>query len=338
MSVTLVFLAHAGFGDVVPGGLGVTIFFFLSGFLITTLLRLEFASTRMINVRAFYLRRLLRLGPPLVLTLLIAYGLVWAGLHGGGATLRGLLSQMFYFANYFSLYFDPTGAQVPNGTNILWSLAVEEHFYLAFPLVYLLLARRLGARAMAKVFVAAVCVVLAWRFYLAAQPDFRMERTYFASDTRLDSILFGAIFALYVDAPGQRPNPSAYNMRDAMLFVAGASLLLATLTIRNGYFRETLRYSLQGVALMPLFYCAITYAETPLFRPLNWAWMRRIGVYSYSIYLVHYIVIANVERNAPLANHLLIAMVVSATTSLLYAAAVERWMESRLRVLRRMIH
>lgn len=338
LSVTLVFVAHAGLGDAVPGGLGVTIFFFLSGFLITTLLRLEFAKTADVNVTAFYLRRFLRLGPPLLLTLVIAYGLVLAGVHDGGATLSGFLAQMFYFANYYTLFFDPTSTHVPYGTGILWSLAVEEHFYLAFPLVFLLLARRVGARTMASVFIAVSCGVLAWRLYLAAQPDFRVERTYFASDTRLDSILFGSIFALYFDVTRERPRTERRTTRHAALFLSGAAILLTTLVIRNVYFRETLRYTLQGIALMPLFYCAIVYAETPLFRPLNWAWMRRLGVYSYSIYLIHYLVISSVERNAPLGRHLWFVLLAAGTLSVLYAAAVERWIESRLRVLRRRFH
>ncbi len=336
--MTLVFVAHAGLGDAVPGGLGVTIFFFLSGFLITTLLRLEFAKTSDVNVKAFYLRRFLRLGPPLLLTLLIAYGLVLAGVHDGGATLNGFLAQLFYFANYFALFFDPTSTQVPHGTGILWSLAVEEHFYLAFPLVFLLLARRVNTRTMAGVFIATCGVVLAWRFYLAAQPGFRVERTYFASDTRLDSILFGSIFALYFDVTGERSRTADTTTRDAVLFASGIAMLLATLVVRSVYFRETLRYTLQGIALMPLFYCAIVYADTPLFRPLNWPWMRRIGVYSYSIYLIHYIVIASVERNLPLGHELWFVLLAAGTLSVLYAAAVERWIESRLRVLRRRFH
>ena len=338
VSVTLVFVAHAGFADRVPGGLGVTIFFFLSGFLITTLLRQEFAQTSDVSVKAFYMRRFLRLGPPLLLTLLIAYSLVLAGVHPGGATVQGFLAQMFYFANYFALFFDPGSTQVPYGTGILWSLAVEEHFYLVFPIVFLLLARRLSARRMAALFLATCVAVLAWRLYLAAQPGFRVERTYFASDTRLDSILFGCIFALGFDVTRDRTRSATTTTRDTMLFVAGAATLIATLVIRNGYFRETLRYTLQGIALMPLFYCAIVYADTPVFRPLNWAWMRRIGVFSYSIYLIHYIAIANVERNTLLGHQIWFVLLAAGTISILYAAAVERWIESRLRVLRRRFH
>src|SRR5258708_23783464 len=65
VSFMLVFLAHAGLEDKIPGGLGVTIFFFLSGYLITTLLRTEADQSGRISIRDFYLRRGLRLFPPL---------------------------------------------------------------------------------------------------------------------------------------------------------------------------------------------------------------------------------------------------------------------------------
>jgi peptidoglycan/LPS O-acetylase OafA/YrhL len=191
---------------------------------------------------------------------------------------------------------------------------------------------------MAALFIVTCGAVLAWRLYLAAQPGFRIERTYFASDTRLDSILFGSIFALFFDVTRDRSRTAETTRRDGLMFAAGAVTRIATLVIRNGYFRETLRYTLQGIALMPLFYCAIVYADSPMFRPLNWSWMRRIGVYSYSIYLIHYIAIASVERNAPLGHQIWFVLLAAGTISVLYAAAVERWIESRLRVLRRRFH
>ena len=334
----LVFISHAGLGEVVPGGLGVTVFFFLSGFLITSLLRQEFAKTSDVSVKSFYIRRFLRLGPPLILTLLIAYGLVLAGVHRGGATISGFLAQLFYFANYFALFFDPAHDKVPDGTGVLWSLSVEEHFYLLFPIVFLVLARRYSAKAMMKLFIVTCGVVLAWRLYLAAQPGFFVSRTFFATDTRLDSILFGSIFALGFDV-AKAPTPvSRMSPRDAVLFACAALTLLVTLVIRNEYFRETLRYTLQGLAMMPLFYCAIVYAEGPLFCPLNWAWLRRIGVYSYSIYLIHYVVVFSVERNGPFGDNSILIFLSSLGISLLFAAAVERYLESRLRILRRRFH
>ncbi len=338
LSVLLVFVSHAGGGSVVPGGLGVTIFFFLSGFLITTLLRLEVAKTGTVSVKSFYIRRFLRLGPPLLLTLLIAYGAVLAGVHPGAATLNGFLAQVFYFANYFALFFDPTSVQVPYGSGVLWSLSVEEHFYLVFPIVFMLLARRVSARVMMTIFIATCAFVLCWRWYLATQPGFWSDRNYMATDTRLDSILFGSIFALGFDVTRASEPGVANPVRDTVLFVLGAVLLLVTLTLRNPLFRETLRYTLQGIALMPIFFCAIVYASRPPFQWLNTPWIRRIGVYSYTIYLGHYLVLANVEHNAPFGRNKPVVFLVSGAIVLLYAYAVERYLESRLRVMRRRFH
>ena len=133
VSVLLVVSAHAGLSDLIPGGLGVTIFFFLSGYLITTLMLAENEQTGAISIRNFYARRILRLAPPLLITLAIAYSLTYLGFLQGRITLAALVSQLLYFANYYILFFDPNAQSMPGGTGILWSLAVEEHFYIFFP-------------------------------------------------------------------------------------------------------------------------------------------------------------------------------------------------------------
>src|SRR4029077_12459985 len=134
ISILIVLVSHAGYGTVVPGGLGVTIFFFLSGYLITTLLLDENKRSGRINIGKFYLRRVFRLFPPLLVTLVIAYSLVALGLLDGGISWAGVLAQLLYFANYYGLFFDP-GNTTAAGTGILWSLAVEEHFYMVYPAV-----------------------------------------------------------------------------------------------------------------------------------------------------------------------------------------------------------
>src|SRR6476660_4969180 len=88
-------------------GLRVTIFFFLSGYLITTLLMDESERSGRIDIGKFYLRRAFRLFPPLVVTLVIAYSLVMLGLLDGGVSWAGVLAQLLYFANYYGLFFDP---------------------------------------------------------------------------------------------------------------------------------------------------------------------------------------------------------------------------------------
>ena len=130
VSILIVLVSHAGYGTIVPGGLGVTIFFFLSGYLITTLMLAEHERTGELDVVRFYARRVFRLMPPLIVTLAIVYGLTFAGLVPGGITLAGLASQLLYFANYYQIFFDP-GNTIPGGTEVLWSLAVEEHYYIS---------------------------------------------------------------------------------------------------------------------------------------------------------------------------------------------------------------
>ena len=138
ISVLLVVLGHSGLDAIVPGGLGVTIFFFLSGYLISTLMLAEHDKTGGINILHFYARRVFRLMPPLIVSLAIAYGLTYSGWLAGGITSKGLAAQLLYFANYYGLFYDP-GNTVPDGTGILWSLAVEEHFYIFYPLLMALL-------------------------------------------------------------------------------------------------------------------------------------------------------------------------------------------------------
>ena len=95
LAVSLVFFAHSGLERIVPGGLGVTIFFVLSGYLITTLMRIEHATTGSVSFKAFYLRRVLRLMPPLFIVVAAAALLSSLGVLEGHFSLRGLLSVLF---------------------------------------------------------------------------------------------------------------------------------------------------------------------------------------------------------------------------------------------------
>src|SRR5256885_153939 len=146
-SVMLVFAAHSGLKDRVPGNFGVTVFFFLSGYLITTLLRVEHDRTGAISLRGFYLRRILRIFPPYYLVLAIATALMLTGaLPGPRLQLDALAAQALYLTNYYIIGHGWWDGRAP-GTWIFWSLSVEEHFYLVFPLLYLLLLRLLPSRS-----------------------------------------------------------------------------------------------------------------------------------------------------------------------------------------------
>src|SRR4051812_35986521 len=124
VSFFLVFLGHAGLPFIpvaIPAGFGVTVFFFLSGYLITTLLRLEVEQHGRINFKHFYLRRVLRIWPPFYLVLAVACLLTWRGALGGELELASVGAQALHYSNYWLIA--RTAKGMPPGTIVYWSLA-----------------------------------------------------------------------------------------------------------------------------------------------------------------------------------------------------------------------
>jgi peptidoglycan/LPS O-acetylase OafA/YrhL len=302
VSFLFVFFAHSGLDLVpdgapgifarlsrlVPGGFGVTVFFFLSGFLITTLLRLEDRKTGSVSLKAFYLRRVLRILPPFYLTLAIATLLALVGfVPGSPLALPPLRALALHYGNYWFAFHPSNG--VPWGTPVYWSLAVEEHFYLLFPLLYLL-TRRLGGRRQGVLFLALCGAILAWRCWLVFGAGAPEDRTYLCSDTRFDSILFGCALAVAMN-PMVDPPAGGERLWKRVLLPAGIALLLFSFVFRAPWFRESFRYTLQGLGLWPLFVCAMRFPTWLPFRPLNQRHLAFVGVLSYSLYLCHHVAI-----------------------------------------------
>jgi len=290
VSIAIVFASHAGVSAAIPGGFGVTVFFFLSGYLITALLDREFARTGGIDLGAFYMRRLLRLGPPILVTLGLGVLLVWLGVFQGTVDGWTLASQVFFYYNYFTQF---GHVQEIAGTGILWSLSVEEHFYLLWPALFLGIARGwLGLRAVVGLLV----ISLVWRWVRFSVLGHDEWTIYQSSDTRLDSLLFGCLLAM-MQARGQLSRWLPQGAARYGVMLGAVAVILASFVVRDPVFRSTWRYSVQGVALMPLFYYAVTRADAWYFKPLNWAWVRQIGVWSFTIYLCHYAVILALEAH-----------------------------------------
>jgi peptidoglycan/LPS O-acetylase OafA/YrhL len=324
ISFLLVFLAHAGLEAWVPGGLGVTVFFFLSGYLITTLMREELAETGGVSFKHFYLRRALRIFPPFYLVLVGAALLSALGVLPGPPQRAPLLAQLFHFANYWTILHGYDGEVA--GTGVYWSLAVEEHFYLLFPAVFVLLHRGLPTPRSRAAFLWGMCaLVLAWRCALVFVAGVPMNRTYLATDTRVDSILFGCALALTGNPALDRETPAGRGLWLRWLLPAGAALMVASLLFRDDRFRETFRYSLQGLALYPLFVCAVRNPRLPGFRLLEHPFLRRIGELSYSLYLLHHVVISGVQRWVPLPR--LVQGAIALGLAFALSSAIWRWVE-----------
>jgi peptidoglycan/LPS O-acetylase OafA/YrhL len=333
LSFLIVFVAHAGLARWVPGGFGVTVFFFLSGYLITTLLRLEQERHGHINVRHFWLRRVLRILPPFYLVLLAATTatlLAGAPFHVKAAPL---LAQLLHVTNYWTVWHGTAG--MPEGTGIYWSLAVEEHFYLLFPWLFIGMQRAQLKGHQQALLLWGLCVLaLAWRCLLVWHWHVDSDRTYMGSDTRLDSIVFGCALAVWKNPILDAPTAGIAH-RWQFIWVPGSlALLVACLVFRNEAFRETFRYSLQGVALTVLFIAAVRQPQWPMFRWLNSRLMKRLGSLSYALYLVHFTVLLFLARFLPAMPDLLRG-VLSLGLALLLAQASYRWIEQPCARLRR---
>jgi len=289
----IVFLSHAGLGKFVPGGFGVTVFFFLSGYLITTMLRREHERSNRIDFKKFYMRRVLRIWPPFYVVLFLAFVCsFFAGIFSDFSFehVKAFLTQFFHISNYYNIEYGNKFMAL--GTEVYWSLAVEEHFYLLFPLLYVLL-RRMGVTAsrQALIFLSICFLALLWRCLLVFTMGADYERIFFATDTRVDSILFGCALAVAGNPALEQDWQISERLLKFVLLPLGLVLLVGSLLVRAEIFRDTVRYTIQGIALYPIFIASIRFPEWILFKPLNWKWVRFVGVLSYSLYLVHFMVI-----------------------------------------------
>lgn len=328
LSVTIVLAGHAGISRLIPGGFGVTVFFFLSGFLITTLFLREAGRHGGISLKAFYIRRLLRLSPPLFTTLILVYALVAAGQLPGWLNPWAIVSQALYFYNYYATI--PGASEGAHGFHVLWSLSVEEHFYLVYPVLMLGLLSGHVRLWHVGALLAAFCAWRLFNWHVLGTPG---PHIYMRSDTRFDSILWGCLLALWQgNGQAARLMPDRPGIRTALL--AGALALLAVCFVwRGDAFRETWRYTLQGIALLPVFHYAITRPDLLVFRPLNWRPLALVGAWSYSIYLIHYVILAGMEFHGIVLPAVL-AFLVAGALAILYAAALSRYVEAPVRGLR----
>jgi peptidoglycan/LPS O-acetylase OafA/YrhL len=331
-AVLLVLLAHSDLTKEYTGGTGVSIFFFLSGYLITTLLEREFAATGTISVRSFYIRRFFRIFPPLYLMIAVGCIATSTGLTSGTVTPHAVLAAAGFWGNYFML--DPHHTW-PDGFGVLWSLAVEEHFYLVFPLLYLAISRW-SLRGKVTLLSILCGVALLWRLTLvfAWHQD---KRLYLATDTRFDAILIGCILALVY--PSLRAaNPRLFTSRGAA-WVTALSIVGVLLWEHVPPIKGPLAYTLTSASLLPIFAYILANPKKPSVRWLDNRILARIGVLSYSVYLFHMMCNSAVAHRTHLSRPL--SALLAIPLYLLIALAIERFVDKpshrlRQRLLKRL--
>jgi peptidoglycan/LPS O-acetylase OafA/YrhL len=311
------------------GFIGVDIFFVLSGFLITTLLFQEWATAHAIALGNFYGRRARRLLPALFLTV-AGVGLIYAidpSLNRGISFGRAALVVIFYAGNWVAAFAD-NPVQVLALLDHTWSLAIEEQFYILWPLLLLIcLRRRWRPRSVLALALSFACAsaLLRWLLWHLGSSS----HVYFRFDTHADGLLLGcALAAVYASRQG-RELMRRYLGRWLVALAAAGGLLMVAFAYgpndRFVYVGGLSAVAICSAVLIGHVVCAQDswFSRTLALSPLVW-----IGSRSYGMYLFHipiFAVIATTrlsDRSARLVIPLQIAL------TMLAAAASYRWVES----------
>jgi len=298
LAVLAVFLYHAGVGWMPGGFLGVDVFFAISGYLITSLLLREFRRDGHLRLGRFWLRRARRLLP--AVGVLIALTMVLAAIVEPDRIdqLRGdAVASLLYFANWHFIYGHESyfeSFQRPSLFRHLWSLSVEEQFYLFWPLLFAAGMKLFGrTRLLLGVLAGALAsVVLAWLLF---DPGHDASRVYYGTDAHAVGLLAGVALALVwspIELRRHRSGPLVGPILDGLGVLALGYLLLAFLHVHDydlalwhgGYLWLALATAL---LLASLAHPAARLGTLLGRGPVIW-----LGLRSYSFYLWHWPVLA----------------------------------------------
>ncbi|WP_084105399.1 acyltransferase family protein [Demequina sp. NBRC 110056] len=347
IAVAAVVVYHLGTGALPGGFLGVDVFFVVSGFLITTLLMAERSRRGSISFGQFYLRRARRLMPALLVTLAGTALLVATVARDAIEGFRGnVAAALLYVSNWWYIAQDESYFELIGRGNMLahlWSLAVEEQFYLVWPAVVALIwgfarARRSSVRMTLLVVAGTLAVAstaemavmsIANGYPLDADPT----RVYFGTDTHAMSVLMGAVLAA-LWRPGRASERVPGGARVALL-VSGLtmlSLLVWVMVAASEYSPWIYRGGFLVVAaLVAVVIVLATHPASPFGAMLDWAPLRWVGERSYGIYLWHWPIFLVTRPGLDIPWHGWWVEVSRIGLVLAVAAASYRWVEQPVR-------
>ena len=256
---------------------GVFIFFEISGFLITSLLLQEHQKRGSISLRGFYLRRAFRILPPLYFYIGV---IVLLGLAGRIVLTRvDILSSMFFYHNI-------SGTDAMWSVEHLWSISVEEQFYLIWPFVLVYSLRRPGwaGRVAASVGPIAIILISPILRVLLSRSHNPAFHHFGISFFKFDFIMFGCLAALFQHTPRFE---TIYRAATRVWWLAPLLILVFSgLTARyQNYFDLPIGYTLNGAAVAVFLLWCTRNPQSAVGRVLNWGPIVQIGVLSYSIYI-----------------------------------------------------
>lgn len=289
LAVFLVIASHVGLPGFPGGGFGVDMFFVLSGFLITTLLLEEINDTGRINILHFYVRRLLRLYPALLLLLLLVGAFfhivqhAFPNLTGTNFAKDGMLAALYLTDYAVAFGFENRNSLIGH----TWSLAVEEHFYLVWPWALLGLRRAFRGRSFVAALFALYIVATAWRLSCLTFEPWTM--VYFRFDTRFAGLVLGSLLAV-LRLQGRR-----IPLANAGFILSGLGFLSCV------YFIPTMEATTALTTVPELF---TFFLIDRILNAKNWrgsAWLSGpalvfFGRISYGLYLFHFSVAALLSR------------------------------------------
>jgi peptidoglycan/LPS O-acetylase OafA/YrhL len=315
---------HLTLPGMANGGVGVNVFFVLSGYLITTLLLAERDRNGRIGLGNFYLRRGIRLLPALLalVTFWTAYTLATQPGPTRSLELRAVPYVLLYVGNWRRA-FDGQGALYWFGHT--WSLSIEEQFYLIWPILLVIAARWGGRRAVLVTAVAGSVASGALRLALWHGTG-SVGRIYNSTDTVADQLLIGCALAVLLSMNRER-------MRRVCRIGAlpGALVLVALVPIAQWqYFRFTVGYTVVAVAAALVVGYLVLEPRSVAARALASRPLAFVGVISYGLYLWHFPIILAAEGH--LHNRLALAICATAAT---FVAAYASWVLVERPLLRR---
>jgi len=276
LAAVLVIVYHGGCEAPAPDG--VTFFFVLSGFLFAVLLDREFRSTGTIGLGSFYIRRAIRILPAFYATLAIT--IVGKLLLGNPLDYAHAAASGLFVGNYYNALHD----HPPTGFAHYWSLAVEEQFYIVWPLTFLALSR-ISRGALLGFLGASIVGVGAWRTTALWTGIGHDPYAYNAFECRFDSLATGCLVGLLIQSSRfrslvRKSCPTGLEP----LAVIGA---LVWSSAQSSHFHHGPGFTLDSALMALLLLQLVLLAEHPLWSWLNWEPIRFLGTLSYSAYLLH---------------------------------------------------
>lgn len=279
VAVMAVVLAHSGVGAFFSARHGVAGFFVLSGFLITWLLLKEYDKAGRVSLRDFYMRRSLRIFPAYYAFLFASIG--WDLFRGNDDINDVILPGLFYLVNYHNALEGHSSSSLAH----LWSLAIEEQFYLLWPMAFIVLIRR-GKNFVLGFLVFVSVIVMVWRSYSFSVLDFGTSYVYNAFDTRFDNLAIGCALAFLLEKKHFLEFANNLSSRFWMPLVTLTLLTISRLVTSSDYSYGP-AFTLDALLLAVLLLQLIRLSQGRVWGWLNHSVSVYLGVISYPIYLWH---------------------------------------------------